>query len=96
MFKNVLPKYLFIHRKRYHQLQYSTVLLQAWWRGAVARRRYVTVRRGVVRAQALVRGRRARRRLATLKEQHRRRAEAQQAAAKYVDCFNNEFYLLPE
>lgn len=38
----------------------------------------------MVRAQALVRGRRARRRFAALKEQHRRRAEAQQAAAKYL------------
>uniref|UniRef100_A0A2A4K4P4 Unconventional myosin-XV n=1 Tax=Heliothis virescens TaxID=7102 RepID=A0A2A4K4P4_HELVI len=72
----------YLARKRYQQVQYATVRLQAWWRGATARRRYVRVRTGVVRAQALVRGRRARKRLAALKEQHRRRAEAQQLAAK--------------
>lgn len=60
------------------------MVVQAWWRGVRQRRRFLCARHGVVRAQALVRGRRARRRFAALKEQHRRRAEAQQAAAKYV------------
>lgn len=63
--------------------------LQSWWRGTRERRRFLKVRRGVVRAQALVRARRARKRLAALKDQHRRRAEAEQAAAKYVLCLYN-------
>ncbi|KAL4710295.1 hypothetical protein ACJJTC_011549, partial [Scirpophaga incertulas] len=72
----------YLTRKRYKQLRYAATRVQAWWRGAQARRSFVRARRGVVRAQALVRGRRARRRFATLKDQHRRRVEAQQLAAK--------------
>ncbi|KAG6448965.1 hypothetical protein O3G_MSEX005802 [Manduca sexta] len=72
----------YLARKHYRQLRRSTVKLQSWWRGARLRGRYTRLRRGVVRAQALARGRQARRRVAALREQHRRRLEAQQAAAK--------------
>nr|XP_049699745.1 unconventional myosin-XV [Helicoverpa armigera] len=72
----------YLARKRYQQVQDATIRLQSWWRGATTRRRFVRVRGGVVKAQALVRGRRARKRYAALREQHRRRAEAQQLAAK--------------
>ncbi|XP_059051494.1 unconventional myosin-XV [Achroia grisella] len=72
----------YLARKQYHQMRTAAVKVQTWWRGAHARNRYVRVRRGVTRAQALVRGRRARRRLAAIREQHRRRREAQLAAAK--------------
>ncbi|CAB3253169.1 unnamed protein product [Arctia plantaginis] len=72
----------YLARKHYGQIRESTVVVQAWWRGVRQRRRFLCAQRGVVRAQALVRGRRARRRFAALREQQRRRAEAQQAAAK--------------
>ncbi|XP_026324836.1 unconventional myosin-XV isoform X2 [Hyposmocoma kahamanoa] len=56
----------YLARKRYGQLRNSTMKIQSWWRGRHARRRFVT----------------ARRRYKVLKEQHRRRVEAQQVAAK--------------
>lgn len=63
-------------------MRYSAVRIQSWWKASRDRRRYVIIRRGVIRAQALVRGKRARARAKTLKEQMKRRQEAQQAAAK--------------
>lgn len=71
-----------LFRKRYRQLRRATVKVQSWLRGTTARHRYLKVRRGVVLAQALVRGKVARKKVAKLREQHRRRIEAQQAAAK--------------
>ncbi|KAJ2939726.1 hypothetical protein O0L34_g17919 [Tuta absoluta] len=72
----------YLTRKRYRQMRASTVKIQSWWRGRRLRKRFVTARRGVTKAQALVRGRRARRKVKQMKEQHKRRIEAQQLAAK--------------
>ncbi|CAH2231979.1 jg4040 [Pararge aegeria aegeria] len=72
----------YLARKQYYQMRHSAIRIQSWWRGSRQRHRFVTIRRGVVQAQALVRGKRARARTKAMKEQMRRRQEAQRAAAK--------------